>query len=63
MAKNQWKLVGEISGQQLIGGWNLWMTAHGFTKKMNKQRSKPATGLDLGYKLRTTDSKTELCKG
>jgi hypothetical protein len=54
--------VGEISGHQLIGGGICGWQRMG-SQKMNKQQSKPATGLDLGYKLRTTDSKTELCKG
>jgi hypothetical protein len=30
---------------------------------LNQNNSKPATKLNLGHKLRTTDSKIELCKG
>jgi hypothetical protein len=31
--------------------------------KLNQNKSKPATKLNLEYELRTADSKTELCKG
>jgi hypothetical protein len=31
--------------------------------KLNQNKSKPATKLNLEYELRTVDSKTELCKG
>jgi hypothetical protein len=31
--------------------------------KLNQNKSKPATKLNLEHELRTTDSKTELCKG
>jgi hypothetical protein len=31
--------------------------------KLNQNKSKPATKLNLEHKLRTADSKTELCKG
>jgi aminoglycoside phosphotransferase family enzyme len=31
--------------------------------KLNQNKSKPATKLNLEHELRTADSKTELCKG
>jgi hypothetical protein len=31
--------------------------------KLNENKSKPATKLNLGHILRFTDSKSELCKG
>jgi hypothetical protein len=31
--------------------------------KLNQNKSKPATKLNLEHELRTVDSKTELCKG
>jgi hypothetical protein len=31
--------------------------------KLNQNKSKPATKLNLEHKLRTADSKTKLCKG
>jgi hypothetical protein len=31
--------------------------------KLNQNKSKPATKLNLEYELRTADSKIELCKG
>jgi hypothetical protein len=33
------------------------------TIKLNQNKSKPAIKLNLEHELRTTDSKTELCKG
>jgi aminoglycoside phosphotransferase family enzyme len=33
------------------------------TIKLNQNKSKPATKLNLELELRTVDSKTELCKG
>jgi hypothetical protein len=33
------------------------------TIKLNQNKSKPATKLNLEHELRTADSKTELCKG
>jgi hypothetical protein len=31
--------------------------------KLNQNKSKPATKLNLEHELRTADSKTKLCKG
>jgi hypothetical protein len=31
--------------------------------KLSQNKSKPAANLNLGHKLKTTDSETELCKG
>jgi hypothetical protein len=31
--------------------------------KLNQNKSKPATKLNLEHELRTAESKTELCKG
>jgi hypothetical protein len=39
-------------------GWK-WMERN----KLNQNKSKPATKLNLEHELRTADSKTELCKG
>jgi hypothetical protein len=33
------------------------------TIKLNQNKYKPATKLNLEHELRTADSKTELCKG
>jgi hypothetical protein len=46
-----------------FGDWICGMEVDRKKQKLNQNKSKPTTKLNLGHKLRITDSKTELCKG